>query len=139
MQYIFSVSQIHFPGFIHTCSHCGVEKNSSTALRMHVHTYHRFNKISPGLSGAIQFIQSYNRQYYSRSLRNFIVHTHSWPYKGSTKLLQEFYTLRSHKYNPYLSQTRSLQVSSWLKISYSSIPTIGSKRSLQDSPEQYGS
>ncbi|XP_023319822.1 protein bric-a-brac 1 isoform X2 [Eurytemora carolleeae] len=46
-------AEIHFPGFIHTCSHCGVEKNSSTALRMHIHTYHRFSKITPGVPGPI--------------------------------------------------------------------------------------
>jgi len=34
-------AEIHFQGFVHNCPHCGIEKKSSTALRMHIHTYHR--------------------------------------------------------------------------------------------------
>lgn len=33
-------TEIHFPGFVHTCPQCGIQKKSSTALRMHVHAYH---------------------------------------------------------------------------------------------------
>jgi len=33
-------AEVHFKGFIHACQHCGVEKKTSTALRIHIHTYH---------------------------------------------------------------------------------------------------
>ena len=33
-------AEVHFKGFVHACQHCGVEKNTSTALRIHIHTYH---------------------------------------------------------------------------------------------------
>jgi len=33
-------AEVHFKGFIHTCSHCGVEKKTSTALRVHIHRFH---------------------------------------------------------------------------------------------------
>jgi len=37
-------AEVHFPGFIHECHHCGATKKSSTALRMHIHSYHNFSK-----------------------------------------------------------------------------------------------
>jgi len=36
-------TEIHFPGFLHTCQLCGIQKKSSTALRMHIHSYHTKN------------------------------------------------------------------------------------------------
>jgi len=33
-------AEVHFKGFIHSCPHCGVEKKTSTALRIHIHNYH---------------------------------------------------------------------------------------------------
>eukprot|EP00092_Neocalanus_flemingeri_P013215 GFUD01014242.1.p1 GENE.GFUD01014242.1~~GFUD01014242.1.p1 ORF type:complete len:314 (+),score=96.19 GFUD01014242.1:30-971(+) len=33
-------AEVHFKGFIHACPHCGVEKKTSTALRIHIHNYH---------------------------------------------------------------------------------------------------
>ena len=33
-------AEVHFKGFIHTCPHCGVEKKTSTALRVHIHRFH---------------------------------------------------------------------------------------------------
>ena len=34
-------AEIHFQGFVHSCPHCGVQKKTSTALRMHVISYHK--------------------------------------------------------------------------------------------------
>ena len=33
-------AEVHFKGFIHTCPHCGVEKKTGTALRVHIHRFH---------------------------------------------------------------------------------------------------
>jgi len=33
-------AEVHFKGFIHTCPYCGVEKKTSTALRVHIHRFH---------------------------------------------------------------------------------------------------
>jgi len=33
-------AEVHFKGFIHSCQHCGVEKKTSTALRVHIHRFH---------------------------------------------------------------------------------------------------
>eukprot|EP00090_Calanus_glacialis_P016109 TRINITY_DN25277_c0_g1_i1.p1 TRINITY_DN25277_c0_g1~~TRINITY_DN25277_c0_g1_i1.p1 ORF type:complete len:111 (+),score=34.15 TRINITY_DN25277_c0_g1_i1:3-335(+) len=33
-------AEVHFKGFVHACQHCGVEKKTSTALRIHIHNYH---------------------------------------------------------------------------------------------------
>jgi len=33
-------AEVHFKGFIHSCPHCGVEKKTSTALRVHIHRFH---------------------------------------------------------------------------------------------------
>lgn len=32
--------ETHIEGLSYTCTQCGVEKKSSTALRMHLHAYH---------------------------------------------------------------------------------------------------
>ena len=37
-------AEVHFPGFVHECHYCGVTKKSSTALRMHIHSYHNIAK-----------------------------------------------------------------------------------------------
>ena len=34
-------AEVHFKGFVHLCPHCGTEKKTSTALRMHVISYHK--------------------------------------------------------------------------------------------------
>jgi len=34
-------AEVHFKGFVHLCPHCGIEKKTSTALRMHVISYHK--------------------------------------------------------------------------------------------------
>jgi len=34
-------AEVHFKGFVHSCPHCGVQKKTSTALRMHVISYHK--------------------------------------------------------------------------------------------------
>jgi len=33
-------AEVHFKGFVHSCSQCGVEKKTSTALRVHIHRFH---------------------------------------------------------------------------------------------------
>jgi len=34
-------AEVHFKGFVHSCPHCGVQKKTSTALRMHIISYHK--------------------------------------------------------------------------------------------------
>jgi len=33
-------AEVHFKGFVHSCPQCGVEKKTSTALRVHIHRFH---------------------------------------------------------------------------------------------------
>jgi len=34
-------AEVHFKGFVHSCPQCGVQKKTSTALRMHIISYHK--------------------------------------------------------------------------------------------------
>ena len=34
-------AEVHFKDFVHCCPHCNMQKKSSTALRLHVHLFHR--------------------------------------------------------------------------------------------------
>jgi len=34
-------AEVHFKGFVHSCPQCGVEKKTSTALRVHIHRFHK--------------------------------------------------------------------------------------------------
>ena len=34
-------AEVHFKGFVHSCPHCGIQKKTSTALRMHIISYHK--------------------------------------------------------------------------------------------------
>ena len=36
-------AEVHFKDFVHSCNFCGVQKKSSEALRMHIHSYHKNN------------------------------------------------------------------------------------------------